>query len=103
MAYAHCQPGLQAARQGALLILPRLAYAVMNLQQEGKAAASVAALSRAGATTPTPVRCLTGPASSARLGLHAPGGNRGGLGRVVTLGLVGIGLGEAGHGLVELA
>jgi len=103
VAYAHCQPGLQAARQGVLLILLTLANAVMNLQQERKAAASVAALSRAGATTPTPVRCLTGPASSACLGLHAPGGNRVGQRRVVAFGLVGIGLGEVGHGLVELA
>ena len=35
-----------------LLILLTLANAVMNLQQEGKAAAFVAALSRAGATPP---------------------------------------------------
>jgi hypothetical protein len=41
--------------------------------------------------------------SDARLGLHAPGGNRVGQCRVVAFGLVGVGLGEVGHGLVELA
>ncbi len=39
--------------------------------------------------------------SDAHLGLHAPGGNRVGQCRVIALGLVGIGLAEVGHGLVE--
>ena len=41
--------------------------------------------------------------SDALLGLHAPGGSRVGQGRMVAFGLVGVGLGEVGHGLVELA
>jgi hypothetical protein len=38
----------------------------------------------------------------AGLGLHAPGGDRVGQCGVVAFGLVGVGLGEVGHGLVEL-
>ena len=37
----------------------------------------------------------------AHLGLHAPGGNRVGQGRMVPFGLVGVGLGEVGHSLVK--
>ena len=38
----------------------------------------------------------------AHLGLHAPGGGRVGQCRVVAFVLVGVGLAEVGHGLVEL-
>jgi hypothetical protein len=43
-----------------------------------------------------------GRGSDARLGLYAPGGDRVGQCRVVAFGLVGVGLAEVGHGLVEL-
>jgi hypothetical protein len=39
----------------------------------------------------------------AHLGVYASGGDRVGQCRVVAFGLVGVGLGEVGHGLVELA
>ena len=42
-----------------------------------------------------------GRASDPLLGLHAPGGDRVGECRVVAFGLVGIGLAEFRHGLVE--
>jgi hypothetical protein len=41
-------------------------------------------------------------ALDAGLGLYAPGGNRVGQCRVVAFGLIGVGLAEVGHGLVEL-
>jgi hypothetical protein len=43
-----------------------------------------------------------GRASGTRVGLDAPGGNRVSQCRVVAFGLVGIGLAEFGHGMVEL-
>jgi hypothetical protein len=43
-----------------------------------------------------------GRGSDARLGLYAPGGDRVGQCRVVAFDLVGVGLAEVGHGLVEL-
>src|ERR1019366_5521147 len=42
-------------------------------------------------------------ALDAALGLHAPGGDRVGQCRVIAFGLAGVGFGEVGHGLVELA
>ena len=42
-----------------------------------------------------------GRGSDARLGLHAPGGDRVGECRVIAFGLVGVGFAEFGHGLVE--
>src|SRR6185312_13336792 len=54
----------------------------------------------AGATTLNARQVPDG--SDAHLSLHAPGGNRVGQRRVVAFGLVGIALGEVGHGLVEL-
>ena len=52
-------------------------------------------------------QCLGGGQALARgldahLGLYAPGGDRVGQCGVVAFGLVGVGLGEVGHGLVEL-
>ncbi len=66
----------------------------------------ICALVRRWSAAPRWCRCLGGAPALAgvqmpHLGLHAPGGDRVGQCRVVAFGLVGVGLSEFGHGLVE--